>query len=165
MHASRKLFARQARKIHLIGHSLGGIIARSVAAQRPDDVASVITLASPFRGTVAHRTVLQAAEAVRRTHFAGPWIASAAHLLHRPLHVQLSRFDSAQCSELGVGDRHLHAQRRHRRLALLSHRKSTDAISKYLARTSDSRSTASAYTIIANRLAEARDCKRNSQQT
>lgn len=54
------------RKIHFLGHSLGGIIARSVASQRPDDVASVITLASPFRGTVAHRTVLQAAEAVRK---------------------------------------------------------------------------------------------------
>jgi pimeloyl-ACP methyl ester carboxylesterase len=54
------------RKIHLIGHSLGGIIARSVAGQRPDDVASVTTLASPFRGTVVHRTVLRAAEAVRK---------------------------------------------------------------------------------------------------
>ncbi len=54
------------RKIHLIGHSLGGIIARSIANQRPDDIASVITLASPFRGTVAHRTVLRAAEHVRR---------------------------------------------------------------------------------------------------
>ena len=53
------------RKIHLIGHSLGGVIARSVAGQRPKDVASVITLASPFRGTVANRTVLRAAEAVR----------------------------------------------------------------------------------------------------
>ena len=54
------------RKIHLIGHSLGGIIARSVANQRPDDIASVITLGSPFRGTVAHRSVLNAAEAVRK---------------------------------------------------------------------------------------------------
>jgi triacylglycerol lipase len=53
------------RKIHLIGHSLGGLLARSVAAQRPDDVASVITLASPFRGTVAHRAVLNVIEAVR----------------------------------------------------------------------------------------------------
>jgi triacylglycerol lipase len=54
------------RKVHLIGHSLGGIITRSVANQRPGDVASVITLGSPFRGTVAHRTVLNAAEAVRK---------------------------------------------------------------------------------------------------
>jgi triacylglycerol lipase len=53
------------RKIHLIGHSLGGVIARSVAHQRPRDVASVITLASPFRGTVTSKTVLHAAEAVR----------------------------------------------------------------------------------------------------
>lgn len=53
------------RKIHLIGHSLGGVIARSVAGQRRREVASIITLASPIRGTVANRTVLHAAEAVR----------------------------------------------------------------------------------------------------
>lgn len=54
------------RKIHIIGHSLGGIIARAIAAQRPNDVASVITLGSPFRGTVVHPSVLKAAEAVRQ---------------------------------------------------------------------------------------------------
>ncbi len=54
------------RKVHLVGHSLGGIIARSVAAQRPHDVASVITLAAPFRGTVLHRSVLEAAHVVRK---------------------------------------------------------------------------------------------------
>jgi triacylglycerol lipase len=54
------------RKIHLIGHSLGGVIARSVANQRPDDVASVITLAAPFCGPVAHHAVLRAAEYVRQ---------------------------------------------------------------------------------------------------
>jgi triacylglycerol lipase len=52
-------------KIHLIGHSLGGIIARAVAGQRSNDIASVITLGSPFRGTVIHRAILRAAEAVR----------------------------------------------------------------------------------------------------
>jgi triacylglycerol lipase len=57
--------AETGRKIHLIGHSLGGVIARSVAHQRPKDIASVITLAAPFRGTVTNKTVLQAAEAVR----------------------------------------------------------------------------------------------------
>ena len=61
-----KALAETGRKIHLIGHSLGGVIARSVAGQRPKDVASVITMASPIRGTVANRAVLQAAEAVRR---------------------------------------------------------------------------------------------------
>ncbi len=54
------------RRVHLVGHSLGGIMARSVANRRPDDVASVITLAAPFRGTVAHRSVLHAADTVRK---------------------------------------------------------------------------------------------------
>ena len=54
------------RRIHVIGHSLGGVLARSLAGDRPDDIASVITLGSPFRGTVAHPTVLQAVEMVRK---------------------------------------------------------------------------------------------------
>ena len=60
-----KALADTGRKIHLIGHSLGGVIARSVAAQRPKEVASVITIGSPFRGTVAHRSILRAAGFVR----------------------------------------------------------------------------------------------------
>jgi len=53
------------RKVHLIGHSLGGIIARAVATQRPRDVASVITLAAPIRGTVMHPSIVRAAKVVR----------------------------------------------------------------------------------------------------
>jgi pimeloyl-ACP methyl ester carboxylesterase len=60
-----KARAATGRKIHLIGHSLGGVIARSVAGQRAKDVASVITLAAPIRGTVMSRSVLHAAEAIR----------------------------------------------------------------------------------------------------
>lgn len=52
-------------KVHLIGHSLGGVIARAVANQRPEDVASVTTIASPIRGVVAHKAVLSAANVVR----------------------------------------------------------------------------------------------------
>ncbi len=52
-------------RVHLIGHSLGGIIARATGRQRPGDIASVITLGSPFRGTVVHRGVLRAAQLVR----------------------------------------------------------------------------------------------------
>lgn len=61
-----KALSESGRKVHLLGHSLGGIIARAMAAQRPSDVASVITLGAPFRGTVAHRSILHAAEMVRR---------------------------------------------------------------------------------------------------
>ena len=53
------------RKIHLVGHSLGGIIARSLAAQRPDDIDSVISLGAPIRGAVLHPSVLNAARIVR----------------------------------------------------------------------------------------------------
>lgn len=53
------------KRVHLIGHSLGGVIARSVACRRSDEIASVITIASPFRGPVAHPTILRAAKYVR----------------------------------------------------------------------------------------------------
>jgi len=61
-----KALTETERRIHLIGHSLGGVIARSVAAQRPDDVASVITLSAPFRSISTSRTVLHASEAIRQ---------------------------------------------------------------------------------------------------
>lgn len=54
------------RKIHLVGHSLGGVMARAAAAQMPDKIASVITLGSPFMGLSAHPSVLRAAELVRQ---------------------------------------------------------------------------------------------------
>ncbi len=62
----RKARKETGRKVHILGHSLGGIIARSIASQKPEEFASVITLASPFRGTVVHKTILRAAEAVRK---------------------------------------------------------------------------------------------------
>lgn len=53
-------------KIHLVGHSLGGSLARSAAAQMPDRVASVITLGAPIRGIGARASVMSAADMVRR---------------------------------------------------------------------------------------------------
>ncbi len=53
-------------KIHLIGHSLGGSIARAAAEQMPDRVASVITLGAPIRGLQAHASILRAADLVRQ---------------------------------------------------------------------------------------------------
>jgi pimeloyl-ACP methyl ester carboxylesterase len=52
-------------KVHLIGHSLGGLIAIAAAAQRPEDIASVTTLAAPMRGKVCHPNILRLAEYVR----------------------------------------------------------------------------------------------------
>ena len=53
-------------KIHLIGHSLGGALARSAAAQMPGRIASVITLGAPIRGLAARASVMSAAEMVRK---------------------------------------------------------------------------------------------------
>ena len=53
-------------KIHLIGHSLGGSLARSAAAQFPEHVASVITLGAPIRGIGARASVMSAADMVRK---------------------------------------------------------------------------------------------------
>jgi pimeloyl-ACP methyl ester carboxylesterase len=52
-------------RVHLIGHSLGGVLARSVATRWPEIVASVTTMAAPFRGVRVHPFVLQTAFLVR----------------------------------------------------------------------------------------------------
>jgi pimeloyl-ACP methyl ester carboxylesterase len=57
--------ASTGRPVHLIGHSLGGMLARAAAVRRPDRIASVITLGSPFRGIRSHPLVMQATSAVR----------------------------------------------------------------------------------------------------
>jgi pimeloyl-ACP methyl ester carboxylesterase len=62
--------------VHLIGHSLGGVIARGAAVRWQDKVASVTTMASPFRGVRVHPFVLQTAYLVRgriaQRHSRGP---------------------------------------------------------------------------------------------
>ena len=53
------------QRVHLVGHSLGGVMARAAAAQMPESIASVITLASPFQGVAAHPSILRLSEWVR----------------------------------------------------------------------------------------------------
>lgn len=53
------------RRVHLVGHSLGGVLARGVAARRPDRVASVIMLASPFRGVRVNPWIYRTIERLR----------------------------------------------------------------------------------------------------
>jgi len=61
----KRAFTATGQRVHLVGHSLGGMIARSVAVQQPERIASVTTLGSPFRGLVAHANVLRASDAIR----------------------------------------------------------------------------------------------------
>lgn len=60
-----RAFEESGRKLHLIGHSLGGLLARSAAVERPKQVAQVICLAAPFRDLRVHPMVLAAAGFVR----------------------------------------------------------------------------------------------------
>jgi pimeloyl-ACP methyl ester carboxylesterase len=53
-------------RVHLIGHSLGGALARAAGTLYPERIASVITMASPFRGVRAHPLILQAAAFFRQ---------------------------------------------------------------------------------------------------
>ena len=64
--AMGKACAATSGKIHLIGHSLGGSLARAAAIQMPQRVASVITLAAPIRGIAARTSVMNAADMVRK---------------------------------------------------------------------------------------------------
>ncbi len=57
------------KKVHLVGHSLGGILSRSAAAQHSDLVESVVTLGSPFRGVRSHPKVIEMSERIRRRIF------------------------------------------------------------------------------------------------
>ncbi len=57
---------RTGKPVHLIGHSLGGILSRSAATLKPESVASVITLGSPFRGIKSHPWVLEMGKQVRK---------------------------------------------------------------------------------------------------
>ncbi len=61
-HAYRKT----GRKVHLIGHSLGGLMARAVATQIPKRVASLITLGAPLRGFAVHGAVERLADYIRQ---------------------------------------------------------------------------------------------------
>jgi pimeloyl-ACP methyl ester carboxylesterase len=53
------------RPVHLIGHSLGGVLSRAAATIRPESVASVVTMGSPFRGVSSHPFVLKMSDFVR----------------------------------------------------------------------------------------------------
>jgi triacylglycerol lipase len=60
-----KVQAETGGKVHLVGHSLGGMFARAAACRKPGLIASVAALGSPFRGIRSHPLVLNASDRVR----------------------------------------------------------------------------------------------------
>lgn len=61
------------RRVHLVGHSLGALIARSVAFRHPELVDLLISMAAPFNDVAhVHPVLIEAMDAVRRqagSHF------------------------------------------------------------------------------------------------
>ena len=49
---------RRGSKVRIVGHSLGGMLARGVAARRPDLVAGIVTMGSPMLAPGAHHVSL-----------------------------------------------------------------------------------------------------------
>jgi pimeloyl-ACP methyl ester carboxylesterase len=60
-----RAFRQTGKKVTIIGHSLGGLLARGAALRDPQKVARVITLGSPVSGLRAHGLVLAAATLLR----------------------------------------------------------------------------------------------------
>lgn len=58
------------KKVHLVGHSLGGVLSRSAAIQNPDLIESITTLGSPFRGVRSHPKVVEMSKKIRNRIFA-----------------------------------------------------------------------------------------------
>lgn len=53
-----ELSQRRGSKVRIVGHSLGGMLARGVAARRPDLVAGIVTMGSPMLAPGAHHASL-----------------------------------------------------------------------------------------------------------
>ncbi len=63
---------RRGRRVTVVGHSLGGLLARSIAVRRPDLVAGIVTLGSPMLAPGAHHAALtRSLEALVRLSRAG----------------------------------------------------------------------------------------------
>lgn len=71
-----EIVARHGRAASLIGHSLGGALARQLAKERPDDVRLLITLTSPIRVPTASQL-----EPLYR--LLAPWHSAASPALYR----------------------------------------------------------------------------------
>ncbi len=70
---TQKAFKETGRKVHLVGHSLGGVFSRNLAVHHPDLVQSVASLGSPIRGVRVHPWVLSMSGQVRdRIHRKSP---------------------------------------------------------------------------------------------
>jgi pimeloyl-ACP methyl ester carboxylesterase len=63
---------KRERKVRIVGHSLGGMLARGLAVRRPDLVSGIITMGSPMMAPgTSHPVLLSAADVLVRLSRAG----------------------------------------------------------------------------------------------
>lgn len=77
-HRLEGIAERRGTKVRVIGHSLGGMLARGVAVRRPDLVAGVVTLGSPMMAPGTAHPILMSAAAwlVRLSEHGVPGVMS-----------------------------------------------------------------------------------------
>jgi triacylglycerol lipase len=64
--------SRRGRRVQIVGHSLGGMLARGLAVRRPDLVSGIVTLGSPMLAPAAHHgSLTRSLEALVRLSRAG----------------------------------------------------------------------------------------------
>jgi len=69
LHTVREAGAAERQAVRIVGHSLGGMLARTVAYEHPEGVDRVICLASPFRSVArVHPVIISAVRTLRGYH-------------------------------------------------------------------------------------------------
>ncbi|MBZ5736189.1 alpha/beta hydrolase [Nocardioides sp. TRM66260-LWL] len=58
-----RIVERREQKVQIVGHSLGGMLARGIAVRRPDLVSGIVTMGSPMMAPGAHHRALTAGAA------------------------------------------------------------------------------------------------------
>jgi triacylglycerol lipase len=67
-----QIATRRGSRVSIVGHSLGGMLARGLAVRRPDLISGIVTMGSPMRAPGAHHVALSmGVEALTRLNRAG----------------------------------------------------------------------------------------------
>ena len=109
---------RRGSRVRIVGHSLGGMLARGVAARRPDLVAGIVTMGSPMLAPGAHHVSLaRSVDLLVRLQPRGHAQPDGGGLRGRRLRPGELRPGQGRAARGRRLHRDLLAARRHRRLA------------------------------------------------
>ena len=112
-----RIAERRGSRVQIVGHSLGGMIARGIAVRRPDLVSGIVTMGSPMLAPAAHHRLLTGGVSVlnRLSAVGLPGVMSRECVSGLVCRDQLPRGAPAAPGRRG-DDQRLLPPRRHRRL-------------------------------------------------